>query len=41
MSIVNEAVVYATDKTGLPANKVINVLNLLINEECTIPFVAR
>lgn len=41
MSIVNEAVVYATEKSGLPANKVINVLNLLVNEECTIPFVAR
>jgi len=41
MALDNLALVYATEKTGLPAPRVMNVLNLLINEECTIPFVAR
>lgn len=41
MSLDTHAVVYATEKTSLPAPRVMNVLNLLITEECTIPFVAR
>jgi uncharacterized protein len=41
MSLDSQAIVYATEKTSLPAARVMNVLNLLFNEECTIPFVAR
>jgi protein Tex len=39
--IITQAVVWATQKTGLNANRVMNVINLLIKEECTIPFIAR
>lgn len=36
-----QAVVWATQKTGLNANRVMNTLNLIIEQECTIPFIAR
>lgn len=36
-----QAVVWATQKTGLNATRVMNTLMLMIEQECTIPFIAR
>lgn len=36
-----KAVVSATQKLGIPANKVLATAKLLFEEECTIPFIAR
>ncbi|MFL5786380.1 MAG: Tex-like N-terminal domain-containing protein, partial [Bacteriovoracaceae bacterium] len=36
-----KAVVFATQKLGIPANKVLATAKLLFEEECTIPFIAR
>lgn len=41
MSLEPTAVVYSTNNTGLPANKVMSVCDLLFNQDCTIPFIAR
>ncbi len=37
----NNAIAYTSIKTGININQVISTANLLILEECTIPFVAR
>ncbi len=36
-----KAVVFSTQKLGIPANKVLATAKLLFEEECTIPFIAR
>ena len=41
MSLDNKAVAYVVGKTGIPVNQVISTCNLLITEECTIPFISR
>lgn len=34
-------VTFSAEKTGLPSRDVQNVLNLVVNEGCTVPFIAR
>ena len=41
MSLEQNAVVFSAQETGLNARSVMSVLNLLINEQCTVPFIAR
>lgn len=41
MSLDQNAIVFAAQETGLHARNVLNVLNLMVTEECTVPFVAR
>lgn len=41
MALDNNAIAYAIGKTAIPANKVISTCNLLFDQECTIPFIAR
>lgn len=41
MELNPQAIVYATQKTGLNAMRVANVLKLIYEQECTIPFIAR
>jgi uncharacterized protein len=41
MALDNNAIAYAIGKTGIPANKVISTCNLLFDQDCTIPFIAR
>jgi uncharacterized protein len=41
MSLDNKAIAYVVAKTGIAVNQVISTSNLLVTEECTIPFVAR
>lgn len=41
MALDNNAIAYAIGKTGIPANQVISTCNLLFDQECTIPFIAR
>lgn len=41
MAIDTQAVAYAITETSLSAHQVMNVLNLLIEEQCTIPFITR
>ncbi len=41
MSLNNQAIAYVAAQTELPVNKIISTANLLITDECTIPFVAR
>lgn len=36
-----KAIVFATQKLGIPANKVLATAKLLFEEECTIPFISR
>lgn len=37
----NKAVAYVVAKTAIPVNQVISTANLLVLEECTIPFISR
>ncbi len=41
MSLEQSAVVFAAQETNINARNVLSVLNLLITEQCTVPFVAR
>jgi uncharacterized protein len=41
MSLEQNAVVYTAQETGLNARSVMSVLNLILNEQCTVPFIAR
>ncbi|CBW26637.1 putative transcriptional accessory protein [Halobacteriovorax marinus SJ] len=41
MAIDSQAVVYASTNTEITAKQVIAVLTMLIDEECTIPFITR
>jgi protein Tex len=41
MSLDPTALVYATQKLQLPANKVVAVATLIFSEQCTVPFIAR
>jgi uncharacterized protein len=41
MSLEQNAVIFSATETGLNARSVMNVLNLIINEQCTVPFIAR
>jgi uncharacterized protein len=41
MSLEQHAVVFAASETNINARSVLSVLNLLITEQCTVPFVAR
>jgi uncharacterized protein len=41
MSLQTEAIVYAAKETNLPANVVMSVCRLIVEEECTVPFIAR
>ena len=41
MSLVPEAIVYVVNKTSLNAMRVGNTLKLLVEEECTVPFISR
>lgn len=41
MSLDNFAVGYVAQKTEIHLNKVLSTLNLLIGEDCTIPFISR
>ena len=41
MSLEQNAVVFAATETGLNARSVMSVLNLILNEQCTVPFIAR
>ena len=41
MSLDNLAVAHVATKTSIHLNKVLSTLNLLITQDCTIPFIAR
>jgi uncharacterized protein len=41
MAIDSNAVVYTSTQTEITAKQVISVLNMLIEEDCTIPFITR
>lgn len=41
MSLEQNAVVFAAQETNINARSVLSVLNLLITEQSTVPFVAR
>ena len=41
MSLEQSAVIFAAQETNLNARSVLSVLNLMITEQCTVPFVAR
>ncbi len=41
MSLEQNAVIFAAQETNINARNVLAVLNLMINEQCTVPFVAR
>jgi protein Tex len=41
MQLVPSAIAYAISKSGINANQVISTCNLLFDQECTIPFIAR
>ena len=41
MSLEQNAVVFAAQETNINARNVLSVLNLMITEQCTVPFVAR
>lgn len=41
MSLEQNAVVFAAQETNLNARSVLSVLNLIINEQCTVPFISR
>ncbi len=41
MSLEQSAVVFAAQETNINARSVLAVLNLMITEQCTVPFVAR
>ena len=41
MSLEQSAVIFAAEETNLNARSVLSVLNLMITEQCTVPFVAR
>jgi uncharacterized protein len=41
MSLEQNAIIFAAQETNINARQVLSVLNLLITEQCTVPFVAR
>lgn len=41
MSLEQNAVIFAAEETNINARNVLSVLNLMITEQCTVPFVAR
>ena len=41
MEIVAGAVTYSAEKSNIPLRQVMSVLDLIINEQCTVPFIAR
>jgi len=41
MSLDQNAVVFSAQETNINARSVLAVLNLIINEQCTVPFIAR
>jgi uncharacterized protein len=41
MSLEQSAVIFAAQETNINARSVLSVLNLLITEQSTVPFVAR
>ena len=41
MSLEQNAVIFAAQETNINARDVLSVLNLMITEQCTVPFVAR
>lgn len=41
MEIVQQGVLYAQTHSNLPMRSVVAVLDLLFNEQCTVPFIAR
>lgn len=41
MSLEQSAVIFAAQETNINARSVLSVLNLMITEQCTVPFVAR
>lgn len=41
MEIVANAVTYSAEKSNFPLRQVMSVLDLIINEQCTVPFIAR
>ncbi|PIR43837.1 hypothetical protein COV24_00665, partial [candidate division WWE3 bacterium CG10_big_fil_rev_8_21_14_0_10_32_10] len=41
MALAKEALVFCSQITRIPAYKCEKALNLLIEQECTLPFVAR
>lgn len=41
MSLEQNAVIFAAQETNINARNVLSVLNLMITEQCTVPFVAR
>lgn len=41
MAIVPQGIVYVCEQTQIPANQVAIILEMLLVEECTIPFIAR
>ena len=41
MSLEQNAVIFAAQETNINARNVLAVLNLMITEQCTVPFVAR
>jgi uncharacterized protein len=41
MSLEQNAVIFAASETGINARSVLSVLNLIINEQCTVPFISR
>lgn len=41
MEIVANAVTYSAEKSNIPLRQVMSVLDLIINEQCTVPFIAR
>ncbi|EQC48432.1 Tex-like protein N-terminal domain protein [Bacteriovorax sp. BSW11_IV] len=41
MAIESNAVVYAAQQTGVNANQAISVLTMLLEEDCTVPFITR
>lgn len=41
MSLEQNAVIFAAQETGINARNILAVLNLMITEQCTVPFVAR
>ena len=41
MSLDQSAIIFAAQETAINPRSVLSVLNLMITEQCTVPFVAR